>query len=84
MANLITKFKHCIVYTILFGLYVFTYIRDTYLVYEIMEKRPDIIMPKYGGRLKYLTFINMVYLNYIFYKGPCSITIQFWLFFFNT
>ena len=66
MPTSISKVTHCIVYSILFGLYSLSYVHEVLVLSEIKAKRPDIINPHYGGRFKYFTYINAVY-SYVYY-----------------
>ena len=66
MSNAIIELKNSVIYFTLFGLYSSIFIYDALVLNEKRSKRPDIVNPKFGGQLKYLTFIDLVSLYLIY------------------
>ena len=64
MVKVITDKNPLTIYSILFGIYLFTFIHDAFILSESRTKRSDIVNSSYGGRLKYFTFLNLVPKNF--------------------
>ena len=63
MAKSELEIKHCVIYSIIFCIYSFSFIYDAYVSSDISQRLPEFEKYTFGGRLKYLTFIDSVCLD---------------------